>query len=130
MGWLVGNSSLTPATVQNGIINEQVRMDYVSPVSRFFPWYLEYLWTFVEIRQLDFVNHIAPVYFSSLAQTFGETFQSSLSPEYTILYSPALKLSTQGRRSGGVFVLVRTNLLPLVCEVECKNDNTMLFSID
>ena len=41
-----------------------------------------------------------------------------------------MKLSTLGRRTDVVVVLVRTNLLPLVREVECRYDDVLLFTID
>ena len=84
-----------------------------------------------KLNNSDFVKYIASFDFISIVETFVETFQSSLFfPEHTIFCSPALKLSTLGRRSGGVVVLVRTNLLPLVREVECRYDNMLLFTID
>ena len=126
----VSDSMRRGATVLNGVINEQVCVDGVCPVSHFsfVIWNVNGLLS--KLDNSDCVKYIASFDFISLVETFVETFQSALFPEHTIFCSPAFKLSTQGRRSGGVFVLVRTNLLPLVCEVECKNDDTMLFSID
>ena len=101
------------ATVLNGVINEQVCVDGVCPVSHFsfVTWNVNGLLS--KLDNSDCVKYIASFDFISLVETFVETFQSALFPEHTIFCSPAFNLSTQGRRSG-VVVLVRTNLLPLV----------------
>ena len=84
----------------------------------------------VSLSLSQFVSYVASFYCISLCETFVETFQSSLFPEHTLFCCPALKLSTQGRRSGGVVVLIRTKLLPLVRQLDCKHDNMLLFVID
>ena len=118
------------STVLNGVIKEQVSVNGVSPVSHFsfVTWNVDGLLS--KLDNLDFVIYIASFDFISPVETFVETFQSSLFPEHTIFCSPALKLSTQGRRSGGIAALVRTNLLSLVREEECRYDYILLFIID
>ena len=128
--YAVGNNTLNNAsTISDDTLNEQVCFDDDSHVSRFsfVTWNVGGLMS--KLATPEFVSYVASFDFISLCETFVETFQSSLFPEHTLFCCPALKLSTQGRRSGGV-VLIRIKLLPLVRQLDCKHDNMLLFVID
>ena len=129
--YAVGNNTLSnTSTISDDTQNEQVCFDDDSHVSRFSlaTWNVGGLLS--KLDTPEFVSYVASFDFISLCETFVETFQYSLFPEHTLFCCPALRLSTQGRRSGGVVVLIRTKLLPLVRQLDCKHDNMLLFVID
>ena len=110
--YAVGNNTLSnTSTISDDKQNEQVCFDDDSHVFRFSlaTWNVGGLLS--KLDTPEFVSYVASFDFISLCETFVETFQSSLFPEHTLFCCPALKLSTQGRRSGGVVVLIRTKLL-------------------
>ena len=75
-----------------------------------------------------FVAKISEPYFVSYVQSFDifralETFTadqfdfSTHFQDYHVFHRPAIKLSTHGRRSGGVAVLVSKRLMPFVTQI-------------
>ena len=129
--YAIGNNTLSnTSAISDDTQNEQVCFDDDSNVSRFSlaTWNVGGLLS--KLDTPEFVSYVASFDFISLCETFVETFQSSLFPEHTLFCCPALKLSSQGRRSGGVVVLIRNKLLPLVRQLDCKHDNMLLFVID
>ena len=79
-----------------------------------------------KLDHLDFLTYIISFDIICLVETFVEVFNSTLFPTHTIFSNPALKLSEQGRRSGGVVVLVKKEFLPFLRQHECKH-GTMVF---
>ena len=62
----------------------------------------------------DFIIYINSFDFFCLVETFLEEFDSSLFSTYTVYCKPAIKLSKQGRRSGGVLYMIRNSFVSLV----------------
>ena len=127
---MADNTLSNASTISDDTQNEQVCFDDDSHVSRFsfVTWNVGGLLS--KLNTPEFVSYVASFDSVRLCETFVETLRSSLFPEHTIFCCLALKLSTQGRRSSGVVVLIRTKLLPLVHQLDCKHDNMLLFAFD
>ena len=78
----------------------------------------------------EFIAYIRSFDFVCLVETFVDTFDSALFPDHKLFCSPAVKLSKKGRRSGGLVVLVRKELVVFCQQLECKYDHVLLFSMN
>ena len=83
-----------------------------------------------ELDNPDFVSNMFGFDFICLVETFVGNFQSYLFPTHAFFESPALKLSVQGRRSGGVVAMIRKELLPFAHPVRCQYENMLQFRTD
>ena len=84
-----------------------------------------------KISEPDFVSYVksfdifcALETFTANQFDFGTHFQ-----DYHVFHRSAIKLSTHGRRSGGVLVLVSKRLMPFVTQIDCKYDNMICIQI-
>ena len=68
-----------------------------------------------KIHDCDFVDYIYNFDIICLVETFiTELNQCCFNKEYEVFVKPAVKLSKQGRQSGGILCLFRKSLLPLI----------------
>ena len=79
----------------------------------------------------DFVTFVKSFDIFSALETFtNDCFDFSLLfSDFKVLHCPAIKLSKRGRRSGGVAVFVKKNLLPHITQITCKYDNMICIRI-
>jgi hypothetical protein len=79
----------------------------------------------------NFVSYISSFDFVSLVETFMPSFDSNyIFDGFTVFCQPAVKLSVQGRPSGGVLCLIKNDLVPFVREIKVKLGNFLLFVIN
>ena len=78
----------------------------------------------------EFVDYVRSFDVISLVETFVEKFESNAFSDFAIFVKSAIKLSRQGRHSGGIICLVRKCFLPLIRKIECTCVNHVSFVID
>ena len=83
-----------------------------------------------KIADEEFVTYVSSFDFVCLVETFVDEFQPDIFPEHKLFIKPALKLSHQGRRSGGVICLIKHKLMPFVKESPIDNRNALAFILD
>jgi hypothetical protein len=64
--------------------------------------------------------------FVTFLETFTDDFTSTLFSTFTSFVAPAKKLSKQGRKSGGVIVLVRNTFLPFIKQIKLDCENVVV----
>ena len=85
---------------------------------------------FPKLSDVDFTSFITLFDFICLVETFMVDFtQFDLFPNYKVFCKAAINFPGRGRASGGVLVLIRNELLPFFCSIECKHANTLLFTV-
>eukprot|EP00745_Piridium_sociabile_P042578 TRINITY_DN86055_c0_g1_i1.p2 TRINITY_DN86055_c0_g1~~TRINITY_DN86055_c0_g1_i1.p2 ORF type:complete len:150 (+),score=3.06 TRINITY_DN86055_c0_g1_i1:949-1398(+) len=84
-----------------------------------------------KLVESDFVHYIKSFDIFSALETFtSDQFDFNVMFEdFQVYHSPAVKLSRRGRRSGGVAVFVKKNLLPYITHVACEHDNMICIQI-
>ena len=84
-----------------------------------------------KISEPDFVSYVKSFDIFCALETFtADQFDFSTHfQDYHVFHRPAIKLSTHGRRSGGVAVLVSKRLMPFVTQIDCKYDNMICIQI-
>ena len=83
-----------------------------------------------KLSDRDFINYIVSFDFICLVETFVENIDSSLFSNNTVYCKPAVKLSKQGRHSGGILCLIRNSLVPFVRKLNSDNDLFIFFLLD
>ena len=78
----------------------------------------------------DFVTYASGFDFVCFVETFMESFDNTTFSEHQSFCKAAIKLTNQGRRSGGVVCLIRKELLPLVKCIDVTHANMLAFLID
>jgi hypothetical protein len=91
---------------------------------------LECLWPSKQIKRFDFVHYISSFDFISLVETFIDYLNPGVFSDHTVFCKPAIKLTKQGRRSGGVVFLIRNAFVPFVKEIRCEWANVLCFILD
>ena len=83
-----------------------------------------------KLNDTDFLSYVSNFDFVCLVETFVEDFHNNVFSKHTAFCKPAVKLSKQGRSSGGLLCLIKTELLPYVKEVTVKHANFLCFVLD
>lgn len=83
-----------------------------------------------KLSNKQFLSYILSFDFVCLVETFIEQLDSRLFPNYSVFCKPAVKLTRQGRRSGGVVCLIKNDYVSFVSELKCDQDNVLCFLID
>ena len=83
-----------------------------------------------KLKDNDFVSFVSTFDFVCLLETFADSFESDLFSTYKIFCKSALKLSKQGRRSGGIVCLVKNRMLPFVKQLDVNCYNCFVFLLD
>ena len=78
----------------------------------------------------DFIEYVSFFDFICLTETFLDHFTSSVFSDHVAYCKPAVKLTRQGRRSGGVVCLVKREFAPHVREIKCNHGNFLCFVLD
>ena len=78
----------------------------------------------------DFVQYVCSFDFVCMVETFIDNFSSNVFSDYVVYCKPAIKLTRQGRRSGGVLCLVKKDLAPFVKELTCDRGNFLCFLLN
>jgi len=78
-----------------------------------------------------FLSYLSPFDICCLLETFTShnLDLSMYFDDYVLYHCPGIKLSPQGRRSGGVAVLIRKQLALQVCKIQLQYDNVVVFQI-
>ena len=84
-----------------------------------------------KISEPDFVSYVKSFDIFCALETFtADQFDFSTHfQDYHVFHRRAIKLSTHGRRSGGVAVLVSKRLMPFATQIDCKYDNMICIQI-
>ena len=75
-----------------------------------------------KLSDKDFIDYIVSFDFDCLVETVVENIDSSLLTNCAVYCKPAVKLSKQGRHSGGILCLIRNSLVPFVRKLNSNND--------
>lgn len=97
---------------------------------RFLNWNVEGL--LGKLAEIDFINYVNDFDIVCFTETFLE-FESNLDcfGDFIQYFSPAIKLSDNARSSGGVLLMVKRNLKPLVKEADMpRTDNMVWIKLD
>jgi hypothetical protein len=94
----------------------------------FLSWNVNGLLT--KIHDNEFVRYIRSFDFVCLFETFVETFHYNLLTGYEVFCKPALKLSKQGRHSGGVVCLIKKDICKYVKQIITTVHNMFVFLCD
>ena len=80
----------------------------------------------------DFIHYIHAFDVIVLVETFIDNIHTNVFANFELWMRPGIKLSRQGRASGGMVVLVRKRLLPLIKKISCNCNhlNHMYFLFD
>ena len=62
-------------------------------------------------------------------ETFVDYLEPSVFSSHTVFCKPAVKLTKQGRKSGGVLCLVKNELVPYVREIKCDRGHSQSVTI-
>ena len=101
---------------------------FVKRVCTFLLWNINGL--FSKLQDEEFGNFVTSFDFVCLNETFAEYIQPDLFKDFTTFFKPVIKLSAQGRRSGGVACIVRNTVLPFVRKLDVDCDNTLFFLLE
>ena len=83
-----------------------------------------------ELDNAAFVNYITSFDFVCLTETYiASDFDSDLFRDFGIFVAKAKKLSSHGRLSGGVLVLLRKQFLPFVKRMHVGVDNVVVLGM-
>ena len=83
-----------------------------------------------KLYDLEFIQYVTSFDFVCLVETFLDSFTSSVFSDYVVYCKPAVKLTRQGRRSGGVMCLVRKELATHIRELNCDSGNFLCFLLN
>ena len=79
----------------------------------------------------DFVCFVSSCDFVCLTETFlVDNIRFDIFPDHDIFYKPAVKLTHQGRPSGGVICLVKKTLTPMIKQIKVNVGNFILLCLD
>ena len=91
-------------------------------------WNVEGLLT--KLEDPDFIPYLRTFSFVCLTETFVEYLNDSrLCNEFSIIISPAQKLSHRGRRSGGVVCFIKNSCMHFFEQLDCGCENVLVFKI-
>eukprot|EP00745_Piridium_sociabile_P008281 TRINITY_DN15544_c0_g1_i8.p2 TRINITY_DN15544_c0_g1~~TRINITY_DN15544_c0_g1_i8.p2 ORF type:complete len:254 (+),score=4.10 TRINITY_DN15544_c0_g1_i8:1461-2222(+) len=101
--------------------SENVNNDvcYKTKYLTFLHWNVNGLMT--KLCDKDFVSYVCSFDFICLVETFIDEFSSNVFSGFTSFCIPAVKFTTQGRRSGGLLCLIKNDFLPYVKKVNIKS---------
>ena len=103
----------------DNIANNVNTSNNVKPLS-FLHWNVQGIVS--KLFDADFVSFVSTFDFVFLVETFVEDFCSSSFPNYSSVCVPAVKLSTRGRRSGGLICLIKNEFFPFLEQVSVKSN--------
>lgn len=106
---------------------------FLNDVNKYIPfsflhWNIQGLLT--KLPDSDFLSFICSYDFVCLVETFHECIPPNKFPGYTVFSEPAVKLSKQGRRSGGLLCLIKKEFEQYVKKIDVNYSNILLFRID
>ena len=95
----------------------------------FLSWNIEGLTN--KLFDKDFVCFVSSCDFVCLTETFlVDRITFDIFPDHNLFYQPAVKLTHQGRPSGGVMCLVKKVLAPLIKQIKVDVGNFILLTLD
>ena len=94
----------------------------------FLHWNVNGLLTKLKDREL--IQYISSFHFVCLVETFVDYLEPSVFSSHTVFCKPAVKLTKQGRKSGGVLCLIKNELVPYVREIKCDRGHFLCFLLD
>ena len=93
----------------------------------FLHWNVNGLLTKLKDREL--IQYISSFHFVCLVETFVDYLEPIVFSSHTVFCKPAVKLTKQGRKSGGVLCLIKNKLVPYVREIKCDRGHFLCFFI-
>ena len=94
----------------------------------FLHWNVNGLLTKLKDREL--IQYISSFHFVCLVETFVDYLETGVFSSHTVFCKPAVKLTKQGRKSGGVLCLIKNELVPYVKEIKCDRGHVLCFLLD
>ena len=80
-----------------------------------------------KLKDRELIKYISSFDFVCLVETFVEYLEPSVFSSHTVFCKPAVKLTKQGRKSGGVLRLIKNELVPYVREITCDRGHFLCF---
>ena len=77
----------------------------------------------------EFIECVSFFDFICLTETFLDHFTSTVFSDHVAYCKPAVKLTRQGRQSGGVVCLVKREFVPHVWDIKCNHGNFFMFRV-
>ena len=111
-------------------VNLNIEMNENKDRFNFFHWNVDGLYS--KLFDDDFMEFITSFDFVCLAETFLLSFNlNDIFPDHDVYYQPAVKLSADGRPSGGIFCLIRKKFKPFIKrQIKIDAGNFLMFIID
>ena len=94
----------------------------------FLHWNVNGLLTKLKDREL--IQYISSFHFVCLVETFVDYLEPDVFSSHTVFCKPAVKLTKQGRKSGGVLCLIKNELVSYVKEIKCDRGHVLFFLLD
>ena len=119
--------SMSESEYDMQIDQEDKNLRHLQKIS-FMTWNIEGLSN--KLFDKDFVCFVTSCDFVCLTETFlVDTLKFDIFPDHDIFYKPAIKLSHQGRPSGGVICLVKKTLIPMIKQIKIDVGNFILLRL-
>ena len=94
----------------------------------FFHWNVNGLLT--KLKERELIQYIYSFHFVCLVETFVHFLEPGVFSNHTVFCKPAVKLTKQGRKSGGVLCSIKNELVPYVKEIKCYRRHVLCFVLD
>ena len=82
-----------------------------------------------KLKDREPIQYISSFHFVCLVETFVDYLEPSVFSSHTVFCKPAVKLTKQGRKSGGVLCLIKNELVPYVTEIKCDRGHSQSVTI-
>ena len=83
-----------------------------------------------KLKDRELIQYISSFHFVCLVETFVDYLEPSVFSSHTVFCKPAVKLTKQGRKSGGVLCLIKNELVPYVREIKRGRGHVLCFLLD
>ena len=83
-----------------------------------------------KLKDRELIQYISSFHFVCLVETFVDYLEPGVFTSHTVFCKPAVKLTKQGRKSGGVLCLIKNELIPYVKEIKCDRGHVLCLLLD
>ena len=123
-------SSSVNDVINNNLNHDDIELEENKKQFSFFHWNVDGL--YAKLFDDDFVEFVTSFDFVCLVETFMLNFNyDAIFADYDVYFQPAVKLSADGRPSGGIFCLIKKIFKPFIKrQIKIDVGNFLLFIID